>query len=157
MKDIDKYIFKDKRVIIRVDYNIPMSEKLEIIDDIRIRESLPTINKVINDGGKVILLSHLGRPKGKYSEKYSLKHLVKHLNNIFQKEILFSENCIGDETLQLSQKMRNGDILLLENVRFHKEEIEGNNHFAEELANLGDVYINDAFATSHRNHASIVG
>ncbi len=154
MHNIDTYNFKGKRVLIRVDFNIPMSEKLEIVDDIRILATLPTINKVLSEGGSVILLSHLGRPVG-YDKNFSLGHLVDHLEKVLNVKVKFSENCIGEETKAQCSSLLPGEVILLENVRFHKEEKYADDDFAQELAVLGDVYINDAFGTSHRDHASV--
>ncbi|MCP3659135.1 MAG: phosphoglycerate kinase [Bacteroidetes bacterium] len=155
MKNINNYNFKDKKTLIRVDFNIPMNEELEIVDDIRIQTTLPTIMKVLNDGGSVILLSHLGRPKGKYNPKYSLFHLVSHLQKITNLNIKFSNDCINEEAKRKSSELKPKEMLLLENVRFHKEELLGDEDFAKELSILADVFINDAFGVSHRNHASI--
>lgn len=155
MRDINKYNFRDKKVLIRVDFNIPMNEELEIVDDIRIQTTIPTIKKVLSQKGSVILLSHLGRPKGKYDTKYSLSHLIPHLEKILNSKIQFSSDCIGEEALSKSSNLKPGQILLLENVRFHKEELTADETFTKELSKLGDVYINDAFGACHRNHASI--
>ncbi len=155
MLNIETYNFKDKKALIRVDFNIPMNDKLEIVDDIRIKTTIPTINKVLNDGGSVILVSHLGRPKAHYDSRFSLSHLVTHLQKIFKREILFSNSCVGEEPKRLAKKLCSEDILLLENVRFHREELDGDKCFAKDLASIADVYINDAFGTSHRSHASL--
>ncbi len=155
MLNIKTYNFKDKKALIRVDFNIPMNDNLEIVDDIRIKATIPTINKVLSDGGSVILVSHLGRPKTKYDSRFSLSHLVGHLQKIFKKKILFSNSCVGERPKYLANKLCPGDILLLENVRFYKEELNGDECFAKDLASIADVYINDAFGTSHRSHASL--
>ncbi len=155
MQDIDKFNFKHKKVLIRVDFNIPMNEQLEIVDDIRIKTTIPTINKVLSQKGSVILLSHLGRPKGKYDPKFSLSHLIAHLQKTLDLEVQFATDCIGEEAKYKANNLKPGQILLLENVRFHKEELINDKMFAKELSNLADVYINDAFGACHRNHASI--
>jgi phosphoglycerate kinase len=154
MSRFSEYNFKDQRALVRVDFNVPLNDKYEITDDTRIVSTLPTIRKIMNDGGKAILMSHLGRPKDGPSEKYSLKHLVKHLGSLLNKNILFADNCIGPQAEELSKSMKPGDVLLLENLRFYKEEEKGDESFAKKLAALGDVYVNDAFGTAHRAHAS---
>ena len=138
----------------RVDFNVPLNDKFEITDDTRITAAIPTIQKIVKDGGKVILMSHFGRPKEGPSDKYSLKHLVKHLGSLLNQEILFADDCIGSKASELSASMKEGDVLLLENLRFHKEEEKGDEDFARKLSSLGDVYVNDAFGTAHRAHAS---
>lgn len=154
MNTFSSYNFKDQRVLVRVDFNVPLNEKFEITDDTRITAAIPTIEKIIKDGGKVILMSHFGRPKDGPTEKYSLKHLVKHLNVLLHKNILFAEDCIGPKAFELSNSMKSGDVLLLENLRFYKEEEKGDDGFAKKLSGLGDIYVNDAFGTAHRAHAS---
>lgn len=154
MKTIESFNFNGKKAIIRVDFNVPLNERYEITDDNRIKASLPTIRKILSDGGSVILMSHLGRPKGGYEEKYSLKHVVEHLSKLLAKEVIFSEDCIGETAIEKASSMKNGDVLLLENLRFYKEEEKGDKDFAGKLAKLGDVYVNDAFGTAHRAHAS---
>lgn len=146
--------FKNQKVLVRVDFNVPLNDKYEITDDTRITATLPTIQKIINDGGKVILMSHFGRPKDGPTEKYSLKHLVKHLGTLLNKNILFADDCIGDKANELLNSMKAGEVLLLENLRFYKEEEKGDEGFAKKLASMGDVYVNDAFGTAHRAHAS---
>jgi len=148
------YNFKNQRVLVRVDFNVPVNEQYEITDDTRITAAIPTIQKIIRDGGKVILMSHFGRPKDGPTEKYSLKHLVKHISTLLNKNILFADDCIGDKAQELSNAMLPSDVLLLENLRFYKEEEKGDEGFAKKLAGLGDVYVNDAFGTAHRAHAS---
>ncbi len=141
--------------MIRVDFNVPLDEKFHVTDDTRIRAAVPTIKKIINDGGSVILMSHLGRPKDGPTDKYSLKHLVVQLRRLFPAAtVLFAKDCIGDEAHDAADSLKPGEILLLENLRFHKEEEKGDKDFAEKLAKLGDVYVNDAFGTAHRAHAS---
>jgi phosphoglycerate kinase len=141
-------------VLIRVDFNVPLNDKFEITDDTRITATLPTIQKIIKDGGKPILMSHLGRPKDGPVEKYSLKHLLPHLSKLLRTKILFADDCISDKAYELSKAIKPGEVLLLENLRFYKEEEKGDQEFAKKLARLGDVYVNDAFGTAHRAHAS---
>lgn len=154
---IDKVDLKGKRVLVRVDFNVPLDENLNITDDTRIVESLPTIKKIIADGGKAILMSHLGRPKGGPNPKYSLKPTAKRLSELLGKEVKLATDCIGDEVKAIVNQMQNGDVLILENVRFHPEEEKNDPEFAKKLAELGDVYINDAFGSAHRAHASTEG
>jgi phosphoglycerate kinase len=153
MKNIKDRNFKGKKIIVRVDFNVPLDKGFNITDDSRIIAALPTINKLISDGAKVILMSHLGRPKG-VENKYSLKHIVPHLSDVLKVDVSFSENCIGEKTEDLTKNMLDGDVLLLENLRFHPEEKKGDVVFSERLAKLADVYVNDAFGTAHRSHAS---
>lgn len=154
MKTIDTYNFKDKKVIIRVDFNVAMDGKT-ITDDTRIRLSLPTIQKVLDDGGSVILLSHLGRPKGEVNLDYSLKPIAKHLEKLLDTEVMFSDNPIGEEAVELSNSLKPGEVLMFENIRFHPGEEQGDEDLSLELSKLGDIYINDAFSVSHRNHSSV--
>jgi phosphoglycerate kinase len=155
MSKFSSYNFSGQRALIRVDFNVPLNDKFEITDDTRIRAAIPTIRKILDDGGSVILMSHLGRPKDGPSEKYSLKHLVVPLRRLLPgAAVLFSKDCIGEEAEDLAKSLHKGEILLLENLRFHKEEEKGDRGFAEKLAKLGDVYVNDAFGTAHRAHAS---
>lgn len=154
MKTIDSYNFKGKRALIRVDFNVPLNESFQITDTTRIDATLPTIRKIMNDGGSVILMSHLGRPKDGPTEKYSLRHLTAYLASASGARVKFAPDCIGDEALTLSNSLEAGEILLLENLRFYKEEEKGDEAFAGKLARLGDVYVNDAFGTAHRAHAS---
>ncbi|RNI28141.1 phosphoglycerate kinase [Rufibacter immobilis] len=154
MITIEQYNFRGKRALVRVDFNVPLNSNFEITDDTRIRAAVPTIKKILNDGGSVVLMSHLGRPKGGPEEKYSLKHLLKPLENVFQTQVKFSPDCIGAEAVEMAANLQPGEILLLENLRFHKEEEQGNQAFAEKLSLLGEVYVNDAFGTAHRAHAS---
>lgn len=154
MKTIDNFNFKNKRALIRVDFNVPLDEHFNITDDTRIRAALPTINKILKDGGSVVLMSHLGRPKDKPEEKYSLKHIVNHLGKLLNKNIKFATDCMGAETKKISDNLQPGEVLLLENLRFYKQESAGTESFAKELSLLGDVYVNDAFGTAHRAHAS---
>ena len=154
MKTIDNFNFKNKRALIRVDFNVPLDEHFSITDDTRIRAALPTINKILKDGGSVVLMSHLGRPKDKPEEKYSLKHIVNHLGKLLNKNIKFATDCMGAETKKIADNLQPGEVLLLENLRFYKQESAGTESFAKELSLLGDVYVNDAFGTAHRAHAS---
>jgi phosphoglycerate kinase len=154
MKTIDNLNFNGLRAIIRVDFNVPLDEHQNITDFTRIDAAIPTIKKILNDGGMAILMSHLGRPKEGPEEKYSLKHLVPALSERLGREVKFSNDCVGEEPRRMAAAMKNGDVLLLENLRFHKEETRGNRNFAGELAALADVYVNDAFGTAHRAHAS---
>ncbi|AFH48981.1 3-Phosphoglycerate kinase [Ignavibacterium album JCM 16511] len=154
---IDKVELKGKRVLVRVDFNVPLDENLNITDDTRIVESLPTIKKIISEGGKAILMSHLGRPKGGPNPKYSLKPTAKRLSELLGKEVKLAPDCVGDEVKAMVSQMKDGDVLILENVRFHPEEEKNVPEFAKKLAELGDVYINDAFGSAHRAHASTEG
>ena len=154
MKTIDNFNFSGKRALIRVDFNVPLDEKFNVTDDTRIRAAIPTIKKILNGGGSVVLMSHLGRPKGGYEEKFSLKHVVATLEKILGTSIKFSSDCVGDSAKKLSSELKAGEVLLLENLRFHKQETTGTDSFAQELASLGNIYVNDAFGTAHRAHAS---
>jgi phosphoglycerate kinase len=154
MKTIDDLNFSGKKALIRVDFNVPLDENYNITDDNRIQGALPTINKILKDGGAVILMSHLGRPKEGPTEKYSLKHIVKHLSKELQVNVQFADDCIGEQAVQKAADLKSGEVLLLENLRFYKEEEKGDNAFAGKLSKLGDVYVNDAFGTAHRAHAS---
>lgn len=154
MKTINDLSFSGKRALIRVDFNVPLNEKFEITDPTRINAALPTIKKILNDGGSVILMSHLGRPKGGPEHKYSLVHLVSFLSQALGLHVKFADDCIGETAVRMSSELHSGEVLLLENLRFYKEEEKGNEEFAEKLSKLGDVYVNDAFGTAHRAHAS---
>lgn len=154
---IDQVDLRGKRVIIRVDFNVPLDDSLQITDDSRIRAALPTINHVIDEGGIVILCSHLGRPKGKPCPELSLAPVAKRLKRFLGKEVLFAPDCVGPKVKNMVSQLKPGDVLLLENLRFHPEEESNDEQFAAELASLGDVYINDAFGAAHRAHASTVG
>ena len=154
MKPIDNYSFAGKKAIIRVDFNVPLSDNFEITDDARIKAALPSIQKVLNDNGSVILISHLGRPKDGHDERFSLKHIVGHLSNLLNVPVKFASDCIGNDVTTQCGNLLAGEVILLENLRFHKEEKLGDYRFAESLASLGDAYINDAFGTAHRAHAS---
>jgi len=154
MKNIDTYDFKNKKVIIRVDFNVPLNENFEITDDTRIRATIPTIQKIREGGGAVILMSHLGRPKDGPTDKYSLKHLVNDLSKKLGVPVQFADDCIGESARKMAAALKPGEVLLLENLRFYKEEEKGDEAFAKKLADLADVYMNDAFGTAHRAHAS---
>jgi len=155
MADIHSYDFKGKRALIRVDFNVPLDkETLTITDDTRIRAALPTIKHILSAGGSVVIMSHLGRPKEGPEDKFSLNHIVKHTAELLQTEVKFANDCIGAEAFELSANLQAGEVLLLENLRFYKQETAGTESFAESLAKHGDVYVNDAFGTAHRAHAS---
>ncbi|MGC6428542.1 MAG: phosphoglycerate kinase [Flavobacteriales bacterium] len=153
MKTIYDFNFKNKKALIRVDFNVPMNDKLEITDDSRIRAALPTVNKVLSDGGSVVLMSHRGRPKAK-EESLSMAHLLPHLEKLLDQDVLFSDDCIGEKTENKVKKLKSNDVLMLENLRFYDQETKGDANFAGQLSRLGDIYINDAFGTAHRAHAS---
>ena len=154
---IDQVDLQGKRVIIRVDFNVPFDESLKITDDSRIRAVIPTINHVVDEGGSVILCSHLGRPKGTVCPELSLAPVAKRLKRLLGKDVTFAPDCVGPTVKNLASQLQPGDVLLLENLRFHPEEEANDDHFASELASLGDVFINDAFGTAHRSHASTAG
>ncbi|HRG36768.1 MAG: phosphoglycerate kinase [Chitinophagales bacterium] len=161
MQTVDSINFNNKRALVRVDFNVPFDKQFNITDDTRIKASLPTINKILNDGGSVVLMSHLGRPLKKLKddgtvdiEKFSLKHVVDRLSFLLAKTVLFAPDCIDENSKHLSANLQNGQILLLENTRFHKGEEKGDEDFAAQLAYHGDVYVNDAFGSAHRAHAS---
>ena len=154
MKTIDKINFQGKKALIRVDFNVPLNEDLKITDDTRICAALPTINKILNEGGSVILMSHLGRPKNGYEDQFSLNHIIDHLSEKLNTKVKFAPNCIGDDVTKMANKLKDGELLLLENLRFHPEEKAGDKDFAEKLSKLSDIYVNDAFGTAHRAHAS---
>ncbi|MDQ3048853.1 MAG: phosphoglycerate kinase, partial [Bacteroidota bacterium] len=154
MKTVDSFNFKGQKVLIRVDFNVPLDASYNITDDTRMKAALPTINKILADGGAVILMSHLGRPKDGPAEKYSLKHTVSHLSKLLGKPVSFAEDCVGEVAKSAADGLQPGSVLLLENLRFHKEEEKGNEDFAKKLSELGTFYVNDAFGTAHRAHAS---
>jgi phosphoglycerate kinase len=154
MSQFSQHSFANEKALIRVDFNVPLDDKYYITDDTRIRAAIPTIKKVLADGGKAILMSHLGRPKDGPTEKYSLNHLVPHLRKLLRTPIIFAEDCIGSPAEKAIAKAQPGQVVLLENLRFYKQEENGDKIFAERLAKLGDVYVNDAFGTAHRAHAS---
>ncbi|NPA68019.1 MAG: phosphoglycerate kinase [Chlorobi bacterium] len=152
MQNIETYNFKDKKAIVRVDFNVPLNDAFEVTDNTRIVAALPTIKKIASQGA-VILMSHLGRPKGK-EEKFSLKHVVPELSKLLGKDVMFVDDCIGEKVKEKVAGMKNGDVLLLENLRYYPEEKKGDRDFAKQLSELADVYVNDAFGTAHRAHAS---
>ncbi|WP_426670937.1 phosphoglycerate kinase [Mucilaginibacter sp. McL0603] len=154
MKTVDQINFLGKKALVRVDFNVPLDKDYNITDDNRMTAALPTINKILKDGGEVILMSHLGRPKGGPEEKFSLKHLIPHLSDLLGQHVEFADDCIGKEAVDKAKALAKGQVLLLENLRFYKEEEKGDKDFAQKLAALGDVYVNDAFGTAHRAHAS---
>jgi phosphoglycerate kinase len=155
MSKFSEHNFKNEKALVRVDFNVPLDEHYHITDDTRMRAAIPTIKKILADGGSVILMSHFGRPKGGPEDKFSLKHLLPHLKELLPGvTVLFSNDSIGAEAEQKAKDLKPGEVLLLENLRFHKEEEKGNEEFAKKLASLGDVYVNDAFGTAHRAHAS---
>lgn len=154
MKKVTDVDFKGERVLMRVDFNVPLTDKLEVRDDTRLRAAVPTINKVLNDGGAVILMSHLGRPKNGPEDKFSMRHVVKPLEELLDTKVKFVDDCIGEKVADAAAALSMGEVLLLENLRFHKEETAGDKDFAKELASLADIYVNDAFGTAHRAHAS---
>jgi len=154
MTTLDSYNFSGKKALVRVDFNVPLNDKFEITDDTRIRATIPTISKILDEGGSVILMSHLGRPKDGPTEKYSLKHLVNPLSLILGKTVKFADDSIGESAVELAAALEPGEVLLLENLRFYKEEEKGDEAFAEKLSKLGDVWVMDAFGTAHRAHAS---
>src|SRR3989338_105260 len=154
---IDSGDLKGKRVLVRVDFNVPLDEHQHITDDNRIVESLPTIRKIIKDGGRAILMSHLGRPKGKPKPEFSLKPVANHLAKILHSHVRFATDCVGDAARREVDALKNGEVLLLENLRFHPEEEANDEGFAAKLAELGDIYVNDAFGSAHRAHASTEG
>jgi phosphoglycerate kinase len=160
MSQFAAHNFKGQKALVRVDFNVPLNDKFEITDDTRIRATIPTIKKILDDGGSVILMSHLGRPKEGTADKYSLKHVVNHLGKLLNEalsrpvKVLFANDCIGEQATQTAGSLQPGEVLLLENLRFYREEEKGDEKFAEKLAKLGDVWVNDAFGTAHRAHAS---
>lgn len=153
MKTVNDFDFKDKKALIRVDFNVPLNEDLEVGDTSRIEAAKPTIDKILKDGGSAILMSHLGRPEG-VQDKYSLKHIVAKVSEILGEEVKFVADSVGEEARKAAEALQPGEVLLLENLRFHPEEKKGDPAFAQKLADLGDIYVNDAFGTAHRAHAS---
>lgn len=154
MSKFSNFNFKNHKVLLRVDFNVPLNDKLEITDDTRIQSSVPTIMKILGDGGSVILMSHFGRPKNGPEDKFSLSHIVKPLEKILNTNVQFADDCLGADAVKKAHNLKAGEVLLLENLRFHKEEEAGDETFAEILSKFGDVYVNDAFGTAHRAHAS---
>ena len=151
---LEQFSFQDQKVLMRVDFNVPLNDQFEITDDSRIRAALPSINHILSEGGAVIIMSHLGRPKNGPEEAFSLKHIVARLSELTNKEVQFANDCMGEEAVEKSKALGAGEILVLENLRFYKEETKGDSDFARKLASLGDFYVNDAFGTAHRAHAS---
>ncbi len=154
MKKLDDVQFSGKRALVRVDFNVPLNENSEITDDTRIRAAIPTLKKILSDGGSAVLMSHLGRPKDGPEEKFSLKHIINHLSEKLGTSVKFGGDCIGEEAFQMSSSLKAGEVLMLDNVRFYKEETKGDEAFAEKLSKHGNIYVNDAFGTAHRAHAS---
>ncbi|WP_185288403.1 phosphoglycerate kinase [Chryseobacterium lactis] len=154
MKTINDFNFKDKKALVRVDFNVPQDDQLNVTDNTRIVAVRPTVEKILNDGGSVILMTHLGRPKGEVKDEFSLKHILGEVSSVLGQEVKFVDECIGAKAEQAAADLKPGEILLLENVRFHNEEEKGDEGFAEQLSKLGDAYVNDAFGTAHRAHAS---
>ena len=155
MSQFSEHNFKNEKALVRVDFNVPLDKDFSITDDTRMRAAVPTIQKILKDGGSVILMSHLGRPKNGPEDKFSLKHLLPHLKELLDGiPVLFADDCIGNDAVEKSKSLQPGEVLLLENLRFYKEEEKGDEEFAKKLASLGDVYVNDAFGTAHRAHAS---
>ncbi len=154
MADINSFSFTGKTALVRVDFNVPLNDQLEITDDTRIRAALPTIQHILGESGSVILMAHLGRPKSGPEDRFSLRHLVDHLSELIGKKVQFCEDCIGPLAEQASKELQSGEVLLLENLRFHPEEKQGDEAFAKELSSLAHIYVNDAFGTAHRAHAS---
>ena len=155
MTNFSAFNFNGVKALVRVDFNVPLDDQFNITDDTRMTATMPTIKKILADGGNAILMSHLGRPKDGPTDKYSLKHLVKHLQELLGgAKVYFADDCIGQSAIDAAKKLQPGEVLLLENLRFYKEEEKGDRAFAEKLSKLGDVYVNDAFGTAHRAHAS---
>ena len=154
MKTVDSINFSNKKALIRVDFNVPLNDAFEVTDETRIKAAIPTLKKILKDGGSIVLMSHLGRPKDGPTNKYSLKHIVKNVSKLLDIEIQFAEDCIGEEAYKKSSALKPGEVLLLENLRFYKEEEKGDEGFAEKLSKHGTIYVNDAFGTAHRAHAS---
>ncbi len=153
MKTLDDFNFENKKALIRVDFNVPLNANLQVGDTTRILAAKPTIIKILEDGGSCVLMSHLGRPKG-IEDKFSMKHIADAVEDILGVEVIFVPNCVGEVAENAVNKLEPGQIILLENLRFHEEETSGNKDFAKQLSNLGDIYVNDAFGTAHRAHAS---
>ncbi|WP_134202290.1 phosphoglycerate kinase [uncultured Algoriphagus sp.] len=154
IKNVDNLSFEGKKALIRVDFNVPLDDNQKVTDDTRIQAALPTIQKILNDGGSAILMSHLGRPKNGPEDKFSLKHILLDLEKALGRPVKFAPDCIGSEAKNLAAGLKAGEVLLLENLRFYKEEEKGDAEFAKKLAGMGDIYVNDAFGTAHRAHAS---
>ncbi|KMQ69752.1 phosphoglycerate kinase [Chryseobacterium sp. FH2] len=154
MKTINDFNFSDKKALVRVDFNVPQDDRLKVTDNTRIVAVKPTVDKILNDGGSVILMAHLGRPKGEVKDEFSLRHIVEEISAVLGQEVKFVDECVGEKAEEAAADLKPGEILLLENLRFHNEEEKGDEGFAEQLSKLGDAYVNDAFGTAHRAHAS---
>ncbi len=154
MKTINDFNFNDKKALVRVDFNVPQDDQLKVADNTRIAAVKPTVDKILKDGGSVILMAHLGRPKGEVKDEFSLRHITDEVSRVLEKEVKFVDDCIGEKAQQAASDLKPGEILLLENLRFHNEEEKGDRSFAEKLSQLADTYVNDAFGTAHRAHAS---
>ncbi|MEP5611644.1 MAG: phosphoglycerate kinase [Cyclobacteriaceae bacterium] len=154
MKTISDFNFQGRKALIRVDFNVPLDDQQQVTDETRINAAIPTLKKILGDGGSVIIMSHLGRPKNGPEDKFSLKHIIPNLSAKLGVDVKFADDCVGDSALEAASSLQNGEVLLLENVRFYKEETAGDEAFAKKLASFGDVYVNDAFGTAHRAHAS---
>jgi phosphoglycerate kinase len=154
MKTIDLFNFKGKKALVRVDFNVPLDKNFLVTDDSRIVAAIPSIEKILSDNGAVILMSHLGRPKNGTEEKFSLRHLVHTISSALNRPVKFTNDCIGKKAKNAAKTLKNGEVLLLENLRFYSEEKTGDKYFAEQLASLGDIFVNEAFGTAHRAHAS---
>ncbi len=154
MKTIKDFNFRDKKALVRVDFNVPQNEELAVTDNTRIVAAKPSIDKILGDGGAVILMTHLGRPKGEVNDKYSLRHILPEIEKVLGLSVKFADDCVGTSAVELAKELKAGEVLVLENLRFYNEEEEGDKAFAEKLASLGDCYVNDAFGTAHRAHVS---
>ena len=154
MKTVDAISFAGKRAVVRVDFNVPLDEQLNVTDASRIKAAIPTLKKILEDGGSIVLMSHLGRPKDGPTNKFSLKHIVAEVGKQLGAPVKFADDCVSDEAFSLSSSLKAGEVLLLENLRFYKDEEKGNEDFAKKLSRHGDIYVNDAFGTAHRAHAS---
>src|SRR5690554_5639945 len=154
MKTIYNVNFENKRALIRVDFNVPLNQNNEVTDNTRIKAAVPTIKYILANGGSIVLMSHLGRPKDGFEDKFSLKHIVSELSSLIGKDVQFLDDCIGEKAFEYTKNLKKGEVVLLENLRFYPEEKNGDKDFAKKLAKHGDIYINDAFGTAHRAHAS---
>lgn len=154
MKTVSDFNFAGKRALLRVDFNVPLDENLRVSDDTRIRAAKPTIEKILNEGGSAVIMTHLGRPKSGFEDKFSLKNIAGKVSEILGVDVIFAEDVVGEDAAKKAESLKPGQVLLLENVRFHPEETAGDKEFSKKLAALGDIYINDAFGTAHRKHAS---
>ncbi|CAA7195155.1 phosphoglycerate kinase [Chryseobacterium potabilaquae] len=154
MKTINDFNFKDKKALVRVDFNVPQDDQLKVTDNTRIVAVKSTVDKILDDGGAVILMTHLGRPKGEIKDEFSLKHILDEVSHVLGREVKFVNDCVGEDAEKAASELKSGEILLLENLRFHKEEEKGDESFAKQLSGLADAYVNDAFGTAHRAHAS---